>query len=63
MKRESSKETVVLRRLGNEWVAKDNLALSTKLIMQIGYRVPKADVSNVSPSSERIMGLWVVCSL
>ena len=54
---------MVLRRLGNEWVAKDNLALSTKLIMQIGYRVPKADVSNVSPSSERIMGLWVVCSL
>ena len=33
MKRESSKETVVLRRLGKEWVAKDNLALSTKFIM------------------------------
>ena len=32
--------------------------------MQIGHRteILKADVSSVSPSSERIEGLWVTCS-
>ena len=33
--------------------------------MQIGHRtgILKADVSSVSPSSERIKKLWVVCGL
>ena len=33
--------------------------------MQIGHRteIIKADVSSVSPSSERIEELWVTCSL
>ena len=32
--------------------------------MYIGHRteILKADVSSVSPSSERIEGLWVTCS-
>ena len=41
-----------------------SLVLSTELIMEIGHRteILKADVSSVSPSSERIEGLWVTCS-
>ena len=41
-----------------------NLVLSTELIMQIDHRteILKADVSSVSPSSERIEELWVTCS-
>ena len=41
-----------------------NLVLSTELIRYIGHRteILKADVSSVSPSSERIEELWVTCS-
>ena len=39
-----------------------NLVLLTEFIMQIGRRKElKADISSVSPSSERLEKLWVMC--
>ena len=51
MKGVVSKENVVLRQWGS-------------IIQKIGHRteILKADVSSVSPSSERIEELWVTCS-
>ena len=46
------------------WTFYKNLVLSTELIMYIGHRteILKADLSSVSPSSERSEELWVMCS-
>ena len=53
MKGVVSKETVVLRRWGSSI---QNFGFIN------GVDNVKADVSSVSPSSERIEKLWVVCS-
>ena len=46
-----SKETFVLRRVGGGVVLHDKIILSDELMMQMSF---KADVSRVSPSSERM---------
>ena len=42
----------------------DNLVLSTKFMLQIGpCTVSKAEISSISPLSEHMEELWVVCGL
>ena len=56
-----SKETVELRRWGSS-IQKFGFINGVDNVNWPPYKILKADVSSVSPSSERIEGLWVTCS-
>ena len=56
-----SKETVVLRRWGSS-IQKFGFINGVDNVNWPPPEILKADVSSVSPSSERIEGLWVTCS-